>query len=1078
MSPSEIPISKTKIVLPKRRAELLTRKRLLDSLYEILDRKLIMVSAPAGYGKTSLLIDLAHHSDLAFCWLALDPLDREPQRFIAYLIAALAERFPQFGNRTLSMLNTLTGLDDGMERLLVTLVNEIYDEIQEHFVLVLDDFHLLDEVEIIQYFVNRFIQLVGENCHLILASRSLPELSDITLLVAREQVGGLDFSDLSFRPEEIQALLAQNQQIHLSDEDARKLVEATEGWVTGLQFTDVNLVRTDGTGFRPSHGVGVSVFDYLGQQVLEHQSEGLRIFLLRSSLLEEFDISLCEAVLAPLYPEPQNWSKLLDTIVQKNLFTLPVGANGQWLRYHHLFRDYLQERFRREYPEEVRPILERLARFNETRGGWEKAYQLYKQLGDINALADLVERAGIPMYQHAMLTLDSWLKDLPPSIVRIRPGLLSLQGAMESLKGNPSEGVALFDQAISKFRKAKDIPGLALTLARRGNTHRFLGNYQDAIRDADEALVLTRMKDDLQWIYADALRVKGLSLHWQGQTTLAVSALENALGIYVRLNDIPSIPILLMETGMVYATMGNYSQTRASYEKALEIWRRAGNLQLQANLLNNLGVLQHHQGDYEQAVRSFEDGLLCAQQSGYKRMEALIFVSMGDLYSDLEDFEIVVQNYWRARGLVQQLDEHFLSNYLALAEINLALLKRDSQMAGRALEEIASSFDIKNSRYEYGLYQLMAGRLLLQDGKPEQAVTKLMEARQCFAQDGREMESVWSIVWLVASQYQSGRQAEAREEIKKIFPKPDQINNFTLVFFRQAREWLQDLRNDREIRPLVRVLFEKADRLDSQLPRSRRQLRRLARTIEVTSPSLNIHAFGQGQVWINGRLVTITEWQTQSVRELFFYFLAENRPLTKEQIGEALWPDTSEPARLKLRFKNEIYRLRRAVGQDAILFENDRYRFNSSMDHEYDLEAFEAYLAKAKAASAPAEQIEFFQKAVDLVHGKYLEDVDATWVWPERERLSQEFISASLKLAELYVKEGQNPKALQVCQRALEHDATFEAAYRLMMQIYHRMGDRASIIHVFEICEQSMQKIFDLPPSEETRKLYQHLVAS
>ena len=1076
MSTSEILISKTKVIVPRRRVELLTRQRLLDALYEILDRKLIMVSAPAGYGKTSLLIDLAHHSDLSLCWLALDSLDREPQRFIAYFIAAIAECFPEFGNRSRAALNALTNLEEGMESVLVTLVNEIYDEIHEHFGFVLDDFHLVDDVEPITYFINRFTQLVGENCHLILSSRSLTNLSDLTLLVAREQVGGLSFSDLSFRPEEIQALLSQNQQIHLSDEDAHKLVEATEGWVTGLQFTDLSLMRgREATFISPSVTVGIDVFDYLGQQVLKRQPEWLQLFLLRSSLLEEFDAALCEAVLAPFYSDRQDWSKLIALIVQKNLFALPVGAHGQWLRYHHLFRDFLQERFRNERPEESSAILQCLAQYYKAHDNWEKAYQLYKQLGDFDALVQLIEHAGISMYQHAMLTLDSWLKDLPPSLLQQRPALLSLLGLIETQKGYGSDGIILFDRAVDKFREEKDIYGLALTLARRGSTYRLLGNYKDAMRDADEALTLVEKEDKIQWIYADALRVKGLSLFHQGYTFQATHYLERALDICLRLNDIPVIPTLLMETGVMYAETGEFAKARNLYQKALEIWRRAGNLTWQADVLNNLGVTYHRQGDYEQAAQTLEEGLLCARQGGYKRGEALILLGLGDLYVEVEDFEIAEQNYRYAQGLTQQLGARFLINYWALAEFNLALLKKNQAEASIASVQCAGLIKAEDSSYEYGLYQLHRARLSLLGAKPRQAVEELTKAKESFSRDGRQAEIILSHVWMAVAQYEAGERTAAYEEIKNIYQEPNSINHRAILAIHQAYDWLVGLRNDPQTRQNLRDLFKKADSLDVQLPGIRRQLHRLARAIEVPSPKLIIRAFGQGDVQVNGNPVTLKDWQTQSVRELFFYLLSLKRPMTREQIGEALWAEMTEPAKLNLRFKNEIYRLRRAMGQDVILFKENRYKLNPALDHEYDVEAFDAFVAKGKSCTDRIECIGLYKRAMDLVQGHYLEDMDATWVWPERERLNQAYLWTALALAELYLKEGQTRDALKVCEDALKYDSTFEATYRLKMQVYRRLGDRGSVVHTYKTCEQVMQEIYNLPPSEETQRLYQEL---
>jgi two-component SAPR family response regulator len=165
------------------------------------------------------------------------------------------------------------------------------------------------------------------------------------------------------------------------------------------------------------------------------------------------------------------------------------------------------------------------------------------------------------------------------------------------------------------------------------------------------------------------------------------------------------------------------------------------------------------------------------------------------------------------------------------------------------------------------------------------------------------------------------------------------------------------------------------------------------------------------------------------------------------------------------------------VGQETIIFDGESYQFNRAVDHEYDIEAFDAYLAIAKNLITHDEKVNFYQKAIDLVKGKYLEDIGTTWAYPERERLNQEFLTASLALAELYCQGGQVHQALNISQRALEYDDTSEAVYRQMMQIYFRMGDKASIVHTYQACEQTMHRIFDLPPSADTKNLYQELTS-
>lgn len=1059
---SPIPVSHTKVLMPRRRPDLLRRMRLLDRLSSFLDKKLILITAPAGYGKTSLLIDMAYHSELPFCWLALDEFDSDPQRFIGYVIAALSERFPSFGGESSQALNNVKSLEEELESLVVTITNEIFERIPEHFILVIDDYHHVNEVPLIRRFVSRLIRLADENCHFVLSSRTVFSLLDMPLIVGREEVEGLDYVELAFRPEEIQALLSQNYQQTISEQDARELADKSEGWITGLQLS--GLGREQASRARIARASGVDLSAYFAQQVLDKQP-ALREILLYTSLFDEFDASLAEAVLSPFLAGPRDWSALLEGILEKNLFVLPVGSEGQWLRYHNLFRDFLRRQLDAEHPEQVPQIMARLAEVYEQQREWEKAYHIYTQLGDSEALAGLVERAGPTMLRRALVTLETWLNGLPPAIVHARPGLISLRGAILYMKGDLKAGLALLNQAEQSYRETSDVSGLTLTLVRRAIALSFAGDYAASIHDGDEALHLTETAAELQDLYAEALRVKGNSLYRLGKSREALDCFERSLALYMGLKEhADSIPILLMETGMAYRASGDYGAAKAAYQKALQIWRKDGNLSWQANLLNNLGYLYYAQGEYENAVQTFEEGLTCAKRSRYYRMQAFISVGLGDLFAELKEFDAARQSYQQAEALAREVNDQFVSNYIVLAQANLALLGNELSKAREWLDHIHPKIEASHSAYEMGLWHWLNGRLLLAEEKNHNAVDELKKAEELFEKDGREMEGLWCKVWLAAASHAAGGPPVALNADFRL-----SNSHAVAVAGYQALPWLTARKaKDRFVKDLVEI----AERFGARLPEIRRALRRQPRVVSMARPRLSIQALGWTKVEVNGRVLAPSDWQTQAVRELFFFFVTSPRPLTKEQIQDALWPGEEDYDRLNQRFKNDLYRLRRAVGQETILLQDDRYTFNRTLDYDYDVEDFETYLERARTAEGGDEKISFYEKAIGLVRGPYLADVGATWAAAPRMHYHEVLQSAFLDLARLYWKQADSANTLRVCERALEHDPANENFHQLAMQVYYARGDRAAIIRQYQACKDALAREFNLSPSPETEALY------
>jgi two-component SAPR family response regulator len=296
-----------------------------------------------------------------------------------------------------------------------------------------------------------------------------------------------------------------------------------------------------------------------------------------------------------------------------------------------------------------------------------------------------------------------------------------------------------------------------------------------------------------------------------------------------------------------------------------------------------------------------------------------------------------------------------------------------------------------------------------------------------------------------------------------------------LITLHQASFYLKALQNDPQIGKGLGGLLDKSKRLGERIFSVRRILRRHARSIQMPAAGLLIRSFGRAEVSVNGRIIAMSDWKTKSVRDLFFYFLFKQDAVTKEQIGEDLWPEVIDPQALKARFKDEIYRLRRAVGKNAIVFDEVYYRFNRTLDYEYDVEAFESYLTRARKAKDIAKRIECYQKAVDLVQGPYLNEVDAFWAVEERQRLGQMYISGLEELARLYLDSNQLNQCLSICQHALIRDRYNEVIYQVEMRAYAALGDRAAIVRQYQACKIALEEGLGLLPSQETESIYREL---
>lgn len=673
-----------KLRQPRVRASIVSRARLTERLNAGLSRSLTLVSAPVGFGKTTLVSEwlAGAASGIPAAWLSLDADDNDLPRFLSYLVAALGGIRDGIGSTALAMLRSHQVLP--VRIFLTSLLNDLASTPDE-LILVLDEYQEID-APAVHDAVAYLITNLPPQVHLIIATRSDPPLP-LSRLRARDQLVEIRGPDLLFNLEEAETFLNQVMGLSLNEGDVAALQTSTEGWIVGLQLIAVSIQgRRDVAGILATvTGAHRFIVDYLVEEVLSRQSAEMRQFLLRTSILTELSGPLCDAVTG------RNESAgTLVSMERDNLFVTPLDDERRWYRYHHLFRDCLSSRLVEEEPDSLPELHRRASRWYEGNGQVDESIGHAVAAHDFESAARLVEeQAPLVLGQGGIVFLLNWANRLPDALVRSRPQLSVLVGAALALGGQLESSESYLDsteaalagesQPDDQVLRGRIAAIRASVASQRADTYRTIEHASHALSrlPANELFMRSLAAFNLGDAYlstgdvvpaseafAEAVEfsVATGSLHMaivssaylaraeilRGRLREAELVSERALKLVADVSASPSqgIPTL----GMLYAYMGHVRRERDDLEgagdylgRALELGEQSGYVDTLAATYWGLARLRRAQADVQTALAMIERAIEAVRDRRLSVMRRLLLAERADLLvalNRLEDAEV------------------------------------------------------------------------------------------------------------------------------------------------------------------------------------------------------------------------------------------------------------------------------------------------------------------------------------------------------------------------------------------------------------------------------------------------------
>jgi len=717
------PLLETKLYRPASRRELIARPGLIERLNRGLDAKLTLVSAPAGFGKTTLVSAwLAAGADVKgpAAWLSLDHNDNHATSFWTYVIAALQRVAPGVGAGALSLLDSpQTSIDTA----LAALLNEL-SALPNELILVLDDYHVIDARDIQDGMVF-LLDHLPQQLHLVIASRADPPFP-LPRLRARGDLVEVRSADLRFTRDEASAYLNVVMGLNLSAPDVATLEERTEGWIGALHLAAISMQGRDdvATFIAGFAGHDRYIVDYLVEEVLQREPENVRGFLLQTSVLDRLNGPLCDAV-----TEHDDGKTQLEALERRNLFVVSLDDRRQWYRYHHLFADVLRAHLADERPDSVAELHRHASKWWEQNGDPSEAIRHAFASGDFARAADLIELAWPALRRNRQVgLLQGWLQALPDDVLRCRPvlsnayaGVLLTSGEIQAVEARLQDAERWLEspaRVVVDEEEFRRLPG-SIALHRAGHALA-RGNLAETDRHARQALDLAPEDDDLTRGGATALL--GLAAWTTGDLETAHRTYAVGMARVRRSGHITGIAGSAINLADIRTAQGRLSEAMSTYEHGLQLAAEQGEAMRRgvADMYVGLSELHRERNDLDAARQALLTSQELGEHMGFPQYRYRWRVAMARLHEAHGDLD-------NALDMLRQAEPLYLSdlapNVRPIAALKARVLIRQGQV-GEALswareQELSVSDDLS---YVREFDHITLARLLLARGSVLEAL--------------------------------------------------------------------------------------------------------------------------------------------------------------------------------------------------------------------------------------------------------------------------------------------------------------------------------------------------------------------